>query len=214
MAQKFISSINSENFITRMHYENFITESDVGGQGQRKSGQLCLVLVRPDRQTADRVFLRNPDKIRTADRIETDRVRTDRHRKAFFSKNPDRIQTADKIETDRTRTDRHRTACFPKIRTESGQRTESRQTESGQTDTWQKILTESGQRTDTGQDFPENPDKNETRTGHGQCCPPTSVCDKDSILEDFLFENSSERLFIQKYYHFANIDVNFMAFYR
>ena len=54
-----------------------------------------------------------------------------------------------------------------------GQR-KSRQTESVQTDTGQKIRTESGQQTDTGQDFPENPDKNETRTGHGQCCPPTS----------------------------------------
>ena len=63
---------------------------------------------------------------------------------------------------------------FLKIRTKSGHRTESRQTESGQTDTGQKIRTESGQQTDTGQDFPENPDKNETRTGHGQCCPPTS----------------------------------------
>ena len=117
------------------------------------------------------------------DRNRTDRQRAGSRQKnpdrqtpdSIFSKNPDRIQTADKIETDRTRTDRHRTACFPKIRTESGKRTESRQTESGQTDTWQKILTESGQRTDTGQDFPENPDKNETRTGHGQCCPPTSA---------------------------------------
>ena len=67
---------------------------------------------------------------------------------------------------------------FSKIRTESGQRTDSRQTESGQTDTGQKIRTESGQQTDTGQDFPENPDKNETRTGHGQCCPPTSVLNR------------------------------------
>ena len=88
---------------------------DVGGQGQRKSGQLCLVLVRPDRQTTDRVFFENPDKIRTPDRIETDRIRTDRHRTGFFTK----------------------------FRTESGQRTESRQTESGQTDTGQRILTES-----------------------------------------------------------------------
>ena len=54
-------------------------------------------------------------------------------------------------------------------------RTESRQTESGQTVTGQKIWTETGQQTDTGQDFPESPDKNETRTGHGQCCPPTSA---------------------------------------
>ena len=103
---------------------------DVGGQGQRKSGQLCLVLVRPDRQTTDRVFL--------------------------------------------------------KIRTKSGHRTESRQTESGQTDTGQKIRTESGQQTDTGQDFPENPDKNETRTGHGQCCPPTSG---NKNIESVVFEN-------------------------
>ena len=63
---------------------------DVGGQGQQKSGQLCLVLVRPDRQTADRVFLRNPDKTRTADRIETNKIRIDRH----LTENPDRIQTA------------------------------------------------------------------------------------------------------------------------
>ena len=97
---------------------------DVGGQGQRKSGQLCLVLVRPDRQTADRVFLRNPDKIRTADRIETDRVRTDRHRKAFFSKNPDRILTPDRIETDRIRTDRHRTENPDRIRIPDRHRTD------------------------------------------------------------------------------------------
>ena len=35
---------------------------------------------------------------------------------------------------------------------ESGQLTEFRQTESGQTETGQKIRTESGQQTDTGQD--------------------------------------------------------------
>ena len=34
-------------------------ESDVGGQGQRKSGQLCPVLVRPDRQTTGRVFFKS-----------------------------------------------------------------------------------------------------------------------------------------------------------
>ena len=47
----------------------------------------------------------------------------------------------------------------------------------GQTDNGQsfftKFRTKSGHQTDTGQDFPENPDKNET--GHGQCCPPTSA---------------------------------------
>ena len=44
----------------------------------------------------------------------------------------------------------------------------------GQTDNGQffsKIRIE--QLTDTGYDFPENPDKSETRTGHVQCCPPT-----------------------------------------
>ena len=107
------SLYNSESF------EMMVSESDVGGLGHRKSGQLCIVLVRPDRQTTDNVF-------------------------------------------------------FLEIRTESGQLTESRQTESGQTDTGQKIRTESGQQTDTGHDFPENQDKNETRTGHGQYCPPTS----------------------------------------
>ena len=95
--------------------------TDVGGQGQRKSGQLCLVLARPDRQTADRFFSRNPDKIRTADRIETDRVRTDRHRKVIFLK----------------------------IRTESWHRTKSIQTKSGQKDIgkyfFRKIRTESRQ---------------------------------------------------------------------
>ena len=33
--------------------------------------------------------------------------------------------------------------------------------------------TDNGQ-TDTAHDFPENPDKKETRTGYGQCSPPTS----------------------------------------
>ena len=87
--------------------------SDVGGQGHRKSGQLCLVLVRPDRQTTDSVFSKIPDRIRTADRIEIDRIRTDRHR----TENPDRIRTADRHRTrfsgksgqkrdkDRTRTE-------------------------------------------------------------------------------------------------------------
>ena len=68
-----------------------VCTADVGGQGHRKSGQFCLVLVRPDRQTTDSGFSKNPDRIRTADRIETDRIRTDRH----LTENPDRIQTAD-----------------------------------------------------------------------------------------------------------------------
>ena len=42
-----------------------------------------------------------------------------------------------------------------------------------------------------GYDFPENPDKNETRTGHGQCCPPTSGSNQLSYrLVQFFFEMS------------------------
>ena len=63
-----------------------------------------------------------------------------------FLEIPDRIRTADRMETDRIRTDRHRTR------------------------------------------FPENPDKNETRTGHGQYCPPTSAI--QSFILDFLWEPS------------------------
>ena len=53
---------------------------------------------------------------------------------------------------------------------ESGQQTESTQEKSGQTQD-----RNSGQQTDIGHDFLENPDKDETMTGHGQCCPPTSA---------------------------------------
>ena len=49
---------------------------------------------------------------------------------------------------------------------------------SGRTDRQQtaflKSRTESGKQTDTRQDFPENRDKNQTRTGHGHRYPPTS----------------------------------------
>ena len=74
---------------------------------------------------------------------------------------------------------------------ESGQLTELRQTESGQADTGQKIQTESGQQTDTGHDFPENPAKNETKTGHGQYYPPTcAVITEEFFLKIFgNFEN-------------------------
>ena len=151
-----------------------------------------------------------PDRVFKSIEVHTDNIQTDTGQTIFehypdgqtpdslFSKNPDKIPTADRIEVEKIRTDRHQTAFFLKIRTESGQRTDSRQTESGQTDTRQPFSLKSGQnpdsgqirdrqnldrqtpdrksgqQTDTGQDFPENPDKNETRTGHGQCCPPTS----------------------------------------
>ena len=47
----------------------------------------------PDRQTPDSIFSKNPDRIQTADRIETDRIRTGRH----LTENTDRIQTPDRI---------------------------------------------------------------------------------------------------------------------
>ena len=58
---------------------------DVGGQEQRKSGHTDT------RQP----FSLKSDRIRTADRFETDRIRTDRHR----TENPDRIRTADSHRT-------------------------------------------------------------------------------------------------------------------
>ena len=65
------------------------------------------------------------------------------------------------------RTNSHRTTFFSKLPDRIGQRIESRQTESGQTDTGRKIRTADRYRT-------RNPDNNKTRTGHGQCCSPTS----------------------------------------
>ena len=44
-----------------------------------------------------------------------------------------------------------------------------------QTDTGKHIWTKSGHRTDTRQNFPENPDKNRTRTGPRQFCPFNSA---------------------------------------
>ena len=61
----------------------------MNGHGHEFGHELCLVLVRPDRQTSERIFCKIPDRIRTADRIETDRIWTDRHR----TENPDRIAT-------------------------------------------------------------------------------------------------------------------------
>ena len=45
-------------------YLSFFLESYVGGQGHRKFGHLCLVFVRPDRQTWDSFYRKsgqNPD---------------------------------------------------------------------------------------------------------------------------------------------------------
>ena len=84
-------------------------DPDAGGQGHRNSGHLCLVIIRPERQTTD----------------------------GFFRK--------------------------------SGQNPESEFWKAEKT--WQIKFG----LTDTSQDFPENPDKNETRIGHRQCCPSTSA---------------------------------------
>ena len=90
--QPFIRKIHSTND----DVGNWIDESgksdiwtfstDVVGQGHRKSGQLCLVLVRPDRQTTDSFFSKILDRIRIADRFETDKIRAERHRTVFFTK--------------------------------------------------------------------------------------------------------------------------------
>ena len=49
--------------------------------------------------------------------------------------------------------------------------------------------TESGQQTETGQDFPENPDKNETRYGQG------CIGDNNKLLvTNFLFLSSRSEL--------------------
>ena len=51
--------------------------------------------------------------------------------------------------------------------TESGQNSVSGQNRDRQNLEIQTPDRKFGQQTDTGQDFPENQDKNETRTGHG-----------------------------------------------
>ena len=82
---------------------------DVGGQGQRKSGQLCLVLVRPDRQTPDRVFL----KIRTKSGHRTESRQTESGQTDIgqdflqnSGQNPDSGQNRDRQNPDRQTPDR------------------------------------------------------------------------------------------------------------
>ena len=71
-------------------------QTDNGQPFFKKSRQRTGLRQRnPDRQAPDSVFSKNPDRIRKADKIETDRIRTDRHRTA----NPDRIRTADRHRT-------------------------------------------------------------------------------------------------------------------
>ena len=71
--------------------------TDVVGQGHRKSGQLCLVLVWPDRQTTDsffRKFRTDSDSGQIRDRQNPDRKTSDSF---FFYKNPDEIAPPDMI---------------------------------------------------------------------------------------------------------------------
>ena len=74
------------------------------------------------------------------------------------------LSRPDRIKTGKIRTDRHRKAFVTKFRT----------TDIIEADTRRRIRTLSRQRTDTGQDLLDNSDKSETKTGHGQRCPPTS----------------------------------------
>ena len=101
-------------------------EPDVGEQGHRKSGRLCLVLVRPNRQLFFENSGHNPDSGHNRDRQNADRKTSD----SLFYKNPDKIQTADRIETDRIRTDRHRTGFSRK----SGQKSDTDRTRTQDTD--------------------------------------------------------------------------------
>ena len=52
----------------------------------------------PDRQTPDSILPKQPDRIRTAERTEIDKIWTDRHRTGFSGK------FVQKRDTDRTRT--------------------------------------------------------------------------------------------------------------
>ena len=101
--------------VYRSSYGQYPTESRPRTGSRQKN---------PDRQTPDSIFSKNPDRIQTPDKIETEKTRTDGHRTAFFSKNPDRIRTADRIESDRFRTDRHLTENPDLIRTADGHWTE------------------------------------------------------------------------------------------
>ena len=104
------SFLQMEANLTTNNDHQTLTDNDTESPDTKSP---CLVLVRPDRQTLDSLFYRIPARIRTADRIETDKIRTDRH----SAENTGRIRIPDST-TDRTK----------------------------------------------------------TRQGHGQYCPPTSVC--------------------------------------
>ena len=75
------------------------------GQGQFKSGQVCLVFVRPDRQTMDSFFF-NLNRIRTADRQILDRIRTEWRQQTESRQKilTDAWNSGQKRDKDRTRT--------------------------------------------------------------------------------------------------------------
>ena len=85
---------------------------DVGVQGQRKSGQPCLVLVRPDRKTTDRVFT----KFRTKSGQRTESRQTESGQRIWIvsgQRTESRQEKSrQKRDTDRTRTVLPTDACF------------------------------------------------------------------------------------------------------
>ena len=94
---------------------------------------------------------------------------------SVFSRNPDRIRISDRIEIGRIQTYRRTGKPLLLI---SGQRTLLRQIESGvrmqifwipdrhPVENPYRSGHVRGQQSNTGQDFSENPDKNETQKGH------------------------------------------------
>ena len=59
----------------------------------------------------------NPDRIRTVNRNDAGKIRIGRNRTAFFYQMPDIIRTVDRIETERIRTESHLIENLNRIRT-------------------------------------------------------------------------------------------------
>ena len=135
---------------------------------QWKSGQLCLVLVRPDRPTTDIFF----SKIRTEFGQRTELRQTESGQNPDSGQTPDssvrKIRITDRHRTDsRVRQNRLSTVCpqlcpCPRPRPISDRH---------RTEKSDRIQVADRHRTR----FSGKSGQNETRTGHGQSCPPTSV---------------------------------------
>ena len=78
--QTKVTDILSHRYLKKWKFH-----SDAAGQRQKvQTARSCPC---PAGQTDNgQIFFENPDKIRTAERIETGKIRTDRHRTAFFTK--------------------------------------------------------------------------------------------------------------------------------